>query len=508
MNGFKPINDRAAVTLPPVLHCEHKRSLTRHLPPVSGLYAPYTHYNCVRNELVSLRERVVGQVPRPTPEGLQSLRAVARDTRVHMGQTSPMSSQSFVAAYSGKKRARYQRALESLRHRPLDIKRESVIQAFVKSEKNNPVEKVNSPPRMIQAYNARFNISTGVHLRPIEHKIYRLKDSSGLDAIGKGKSLEARARLLLEKFERFPDAIAITMDCSRFDQHVSNEILRIENSIYKWMDRDPEFAALLDAQLSNRGWTQGGIKYRTKDGRASGSMQTALGNCLIDYIMLGAMCRVLNIDQFERLVDGDDAVLIIPEKYRNKIAKFPEVFLSFGQELKVEQVTKDVNQVKWCQKWIISVDGVPKFVPDWRKTLSCGAAGVKYWHDRGVSKMAHAVGHCWMSMCAGVPIIQQYASQLIQAGNKINRDIFDSDLMYQVRNEIRDNQLGTVKAKPITLATRVSFQEIFGVTVAEQLAIEKRLSTWVPSCNVVDVVDELLPQWDWAYSCLSDPTGL
>ncbi len=104
----------------------------------------------------------------------------------------------------------------------------------------------------------------------------------------KGMDVRTVAKVLREKWDMFPNPVAIGLDASRFDQHVSVPALEFEHSVYlscfKQKKHRERLAKLLKLQLENHctGYAEDGvIKYTTTGTRMSGDMNTSLGNCVL-----------------------------------------------------------------------------------------------------------------------------------------------------------------------------------------------------------------------------------
>lgn len=457
--------------------------------------------------MVSLRERVVGEVNSPSLRGISALRVEARAIAYSLPKTMEMTHTALADRYGGRKKRRYINAAESLKQNPLHMERDSLVNAFVKSEKFHPDLKVDPAPRMIQARNTRFNLEIGIYLRPIEHHIYRLHDKSGLDCIGKGKNLLQRAQLLERKMSRFNKPLVYSLDCSRFDQHVSLEQLKIEQMVYLKSNPSPYFSMLLDQQLFNKGFTQHGIRYKTRGKRMSGDMQTALGNCLLMIIMTRAACAEMDVTDYELLDDGDDCLLICEVEEEYKLGGLLPAFHEYGHELKLENRATALEDVIWCKTKPVWTPSGYRFVADWIKTLSSSACGTRYWGDPfAVFNMAFSVGQCLLALYGGIPIIQAFALRLCSVGERLNEDIFQSDIYYKVRAE--NTNIGSLVAVDVHPLTRESFARAWGVGVEEQLAIESRLAKWQITTNIREVPYELAPDWVWEYQPGTEPAPL
>ncbi|APG76584.1 hypothetical protein 2 [Wenling tombus-like virus 1] len=467
---------------------------------IPGCYNPFVHSNCVRNEYVAMRDRVVGKVPVPTERGVRLLRRYARKLVKRLGKTDEISYDQVIDHYHGRKRKRYEAAKESLGRLAL-TKNDSIIKAFVKCEKFNPADKVNPAPRMIQARNARYNLSIARWLRPIEHAIYRLKSKlTGLPIVGKGRSLNERAELLAKKFNYFKNPVVYSLDASRWDQHCDIKLLEVEHWIYRAMNGSSEFATLLQQQLYNKCFTEHGIAYKTKGKRMSGDVNTALGNCLLAillaYVVLVDFLK-LKETEFELLDDGDDLLVIVEQKDEHRLEGIKEAYLEVGHEIKLENRATVLEDVEWCQHRPVHTPNGWRFVPNWKKVLSSTTCDSKHWmHENLRPSLGHTMGKCLLSMYTGIPVLQEYCQFLIQQGNKDAKCLKDHYLM----DRAYTNGGATTDTTPVDPETRLSFQRAFGMTVQEQLDIETRIrGLTLPTTTLRITASEVLPGWKWEY---------
>jgi len=139
----------------------------------------YAHENCITNQRVSLSNRVLGEVPKPTPEGLKELRKAAIALSRCLPKTSTQDWYDMPNSYSGLKKLRYTLAADRVLQNGL-TKADAKISAFVKFEKTvmNP-EKVNPDPRMIQFRDPKYCVALSRFLKPIEHNLYALEGTVG-----------------------------------------------------------------------------------------------------------------------------------------------------------------------------------------------------------------------------------------------------------------------------------------------------------------------------------------
>lgn len=493
---LKPVAEGCRLTGPTELRCEAKRMLTRVLPPSPGLWGCFTHRDCTHNEIVAIRNRVVGEVPTPTQKGLLGMQVEAKRLIRELPNTARLSYDEFVEHYSGKRRNRYQSAVDSLIAQPLEIAKESDIKAFVKAEKFNPAAKVNPDPRVIQARHPRYNVELGRYLKPIEKQLYGLRSDKGFPLLGKGLSMQKRGSVLYKIWQTFRNPVCVSLDASRFDQHVDASALSIEHFIYKCLNEEEYLASLLKRQIHNKCVTNTGVKYRTKGKRMSGDMNTALGNCLLMIMMVRAYLKDVGIegDIFD---DGDDVLVIIEaENLPKLLATVEEGFLEFGHEIKVENIAARIEDVNWCQsKPVINHEGRYRMVADWKKVLAQSTSGVQHWHEPTTRvDVAFSVGQCLLALYPGVPIISAYARALCKSG-AMSKGIYDTDWLHKIQGT--SVKLGELQYHAPTIEERTSFFKAWGVDEIDQLTIEAQLWDWqVPTSNVV-VTDDVGVDRDW-----------
>jgi len=491
---FKPIRTGCEVNLPEAVRGEeHGKRYVRLAYPViegtpdhAGTYVPFAHYNCTHNQLRAIRNRVIAEVPKPSPHGMKQLYKQARRICKLLPVTTPNDYGVMPNSYSGAKRTKYLRAENFVREGGGVKVKDSRVKMFVKFEKISPT-KVNPDPRAIQFRDPKYCVEVARYLKPIEHYLYELKgDGSVLPnsrLIAKGLNSYERAMLLKRKIDGFLDPIILSLDASRFDLHVSKELLQLEHFVYKDMCNDPYFAQLLAMQLINKGRTDTGITYTCVGGRMSGDMNTALGNCLLMVIMVSTF---MHGRKYDILDDGDDCLLIVErselEWVKNNIKN---VFLTYGHEMKIESITSCLSGVEFCQSKVIEYEpGKYKFVRNPFKMMSSALSGTRYFNDSGgTNKLVNTIGLAELILNAGVPISQEYALALMRnaaCDQIVKLQEFDSTY-YRLNRELKLfnlKHLAKIDPPKITDQARETFAEAFGVSVTEQLRYEKSLREW------------------------------
>lgn len=467
----------------------HRKCIVRvALPLIPGVFQPSIHYDCSHNQIRAVLGRVIGVVPKPSKPGIARLQEVAAQVASRIPPCEQQGLFEMPSKYSGAKAKRYMLAAE--RYLVTGVRSiDAQCTMFVKPDKFDGHVKINPDPRAIQFRGAVYCVALAQFLQPIEHHIYTMDGfSRGVPPtrnIAKGLNQSQRAELLHTKMGAFRSPVVISLDGSRFDKHVSSELLRVEHSVYTSVQRDAFFRRLLSMQLLNVVKSKLGIKYRAKGRRMSGDMNTALGNCLLMLIMVQAYTNWLSLQKWDSLDDGDDCLLIVEEQALALIVEtVHEHFLEYGMQMKVENVARSLYEVKFCQSSVVEYTGARfKFVRDYKAVISKALTGIRHWQDPNYRiKVLKAIGLCELILNLGVPVLQSFAVAVIRnVGRTKDIGLASDGLRARVGREIRalGVPLHLVAARPINECARVSFALAFDCPIDDQLFYEDWFDRWV-----------------------------
>lgn len=483
----------------------HKRILVRVASPeIPGVFRPFFHHDCLHNQLRAIVGRVAGPVVKPSTTGVALLREVALKLGRRLPLTHANPLEDMPARYSGGKRKRYELALRDLQVAGL-FPKDAYCKMFVKAERLNGLEKRNPDPRAIQFRGPKYCVALAAFLHPIEHYLYTTElFSTGVPKtrnIAKGLNSVERAELLVQKMGHFQDPVVISIDASRFDKHVSAELLEVEHSVYRCSNASEQFASLLAMQLTNTIFSSLGIKYKVRGRRMSGDMNTACGNCVVMLIMLFAYCvHVLRLRRWDSLDDGDDCLLLVEGRDVDLVLSTlgPE-FLNFGMEMKVEKPTRLLHEVVFCQSQVVEYHpGRFKFVRDYRSVVSKALSGIRHWEDPTYRRrVLKAIGTCELILNLSVPVLQAFACAILR-----NCGVGEVDLSYapdglRARAARDSRAMGLdstqVQPRPIQDVARASFEVAFGLDAAQQRDLESFFESWTFPIDGLTVWGE---EWD------------
>jgi hypothetical protein len=470
-----------------------RRMFWCHVPVYPGMWLPAVHAPCVHNEVASLRLRTLGPTPDFVPNDwlaaeFRSLRNLVRKLDVER-----WSLDRVVATYSGRLRRRYEQARVEIGLGDFSLGRDSKIEAFLKAEKFNPLLKP-SKPRMIMARKPKFNLLLASFLKPLEHALWKsIKGRSGRGMVpsrqvGKGLNGYKRAALIARKMEEVGGGcVVFEVDGKSFEAHVSREDLKLEHSIYQAAYAGKSGKHLLDSLLSKQlvleGKTRNGVEFFREGARASGDFNTGLGNTLVMLCACRAAFRVLEHRfgdmRYDLLADGDNALVFIEAKHAKLVhANFASAVREVSpQELAVENPVTRLEHVVFGQSHPVLVHGRYKMVRDPFKTLSGAFSGYRHYADfaKFGAKVLKQVAIGEMALARGVPVLQAYfaaaVNLLVMAPDLPNpADVLEGRLL-----EALSSGDWKQPALEVTLESRLSFQEAFGISVEEQVRMEETL---------------------------------
>jgi len=403
----------------------------------------------------------------------------------HLPRTAPLSRSQFAETFRGRKREVYRQAVQSLMLRSID-RRDAGVKVFVKFEKTDYTRKADPVPRVISPRDPRYNVEVGRYLRTVEEPLFHSLSQlfEGKRTVFKGMNAVDSGRAMFDLWNSFKRPVAVGLDASRFDQHVSEDALRWEHSVYpkcfdSAADRE-ELRRLLKWQLVNKcvGYCEDGkLKYTKRGTRMSGDMNTSLGNC----ILMCSMIKQYSLDRGVRTLlanNGDDCVVFMEAE---DFARFSEGldgwFRAMGFNMVVEPPCYQFEEIEFCQTHPVYVGpGFDDYLmvrhPKWAiaKDTMCIHG---FQSDKIYKAWMHAVGTGGLAMTGGVPIFQDFYRSFVESGKQGKVHFHEQSW------GVRSLQRGMVREySPVLPATRASFYWAFGITPDEQLCMEEFYRDW------------------------------
>lgn len=394
-------------------------------------------------------------------------------TLVGRFQSTPETYDKVVEKYVGRKKTIYENAMRSLLMVPVNS-RDAYLSAFVKAEKVPP----NKAPRCIQPRSPRHCLEMGRYIKHIEHRLYEdIADVFGDGpTVMKGFNVQRVGRICAAKWHSFRNPVAVGLDATKFDMHVSRWVLQWEHDIYLKIYRgNPHLRKLLDRQMYNvgRGYcADGKVKYDFTGKRCSGDMNTALGNCLIMCAMVWAYAQDRGV-HIKLMNNGDDCVVFMEREDLEKFTRgLEDWFLELGFRMVAEAPVYEIEAIEFCQMHpILTSNG-------WTMVRNIPAAMHKdslcllpLRNDREMREWLGAIGDCGVSLTHGVPVTSDYYRMMRREGTK--RTKFGEQLLLHAGARMLSEGIDRVEDSIIPEA-RYGVWVAWGILPDHQVALENR----------------------------------
>jgi len=409
----------------------------------------------------------------------QTLTQFRRRVVAEMPRLPVLTEQEVVNCYTGAKRQLYERARISLLRSGLQTK-DSELTSFVKFEKQD----VLKAPRIINPRHPRYNLTLGKYLKHAEKHFFRaINQAFGAHTkatVIKGMNSLDSAAVLHAKWSRFSKPVAVGLDASKFDMHVSVPALRYEHSFYRSLFPDSrELDRLLAAQEENKGRAyaaDGKVTFAMVGTRSSGDLNTSLGNCLIMCALVHSYASERNIS-LELANNGDDCVVFMDQDDLDSFSDgLGDWFRAKGFAMTVEQPAYLFEEVEFCQTHPINTCGGWLMVRNHSAVLTKDPmCMVPVPCNKAYQKWLYAVGECGGNATSGVPVQSAFYAALLRNGRPCSQGFKDT-IFRNTGWQQRSANL-TNSSTMISDTARVSYYLAFGVTPTVQRLIEDYYQT-------------------------------
>lgn len=418
----------------------------------------------------------VGTLPPPCQSDLGSAEAYLARVAAVIGTCNPISMRAYAMSKKDSRRRIYERACSNLEQLPLTLGRMSSLAFFVKREAT--LHSKRQVPRVISPRTPEFNVLLGRYLKPVEERIYdalRVVHGSSLPVVAKGLTQQRKAEIIVEKLAMY--GCCVGLDASRFDQSISQPLLRLEHGLYRRLYPGARsLAALLRCQLTVNGvgrCPDGALRYKGPAMRCSGDVNTSLGNCIISVTLAHVFLSQHGITG-DIFCDGDDCLLFVPPSALPLLQGLSAWYLGYGLRMKVEEPAYEPERVEFCQSrpvfdgqgWVLCRGPAKAFNTDGFVPYSLG--------EREALVHLRAVGLCGLSMAAGMPLFDAFYDGMVRDGITGR---FDTALLkgLAMQHSIQVRAGHHPRSTPVLPECRMSFWRAFGISPDEQLIMERLL---------------------------------
>jgi len=350
-------------------------------------------------------------------------------------------------------------------------------------------------PRAINSRCDEFKCFTGPIFAAISEQLF------SLPWFIKHVPLPDRPDYLFQMLHK-PGASYMTSDFSYFEAHFVEKVMyHIERRLYVYMTArmiaGVIFMALVDLIImGNNECSFKWFRVETLAKRMSGEMNTSLGNGFTNFILMKYMAKKFKVRKFVGVFEGDDGACSGFGKWPQK-----EDFAKLGFTVKLEE-HENINTMSFCGM-IFDPDDRNIITNPIEALVNFGWTSERYLYssDRKKSILLRAKSYSMLYEYPGCPILRNLALY----GLRVTQYCSIAKLMkhaYTV-NEYEREMLITAITKPthvdkqIGMNTRYLVEELYGVTVSEQIRIEKYLDSLesIQPLDCPEIFDNIPAVW-------------
>jgi len=421
----------------------------------------------VHNGVVRLRARAFGALK-------YFQRGVLTAVNSHSEDITEMTRDEFVRTSAPHKRKQYERTVLSMAgHDPR--KEDFDISLFTKEEKVDSSIKTDQVPRPVSPRKPEANVGLGVYLRPREKELYAgVNVVYKHNVVVKGMNAQQQGVVFKEGFDAIEDPCALSFDANRFDEHTGVQALNFEHGFYNGLYKDPKLQRYLSYQLNNNyrcqtrdGWF---ITFKRKGVRASGDMNTALGNVLIMCSMMHLFLTGFGFS-FRLMNNGDDSVVIVSRKHAQQVKDATATFFArFGYSMRVDDYTTVFERINFCQTNPVFNGEEYVMCRNPMKAICKDTVMLHRFSKKYFDMWRKSVGIGGYRLCKGIPVMCAFYLMMMRGSvRKVN---FVSSKLIGTGFYYLGNGMNT-GSDEITEEARVSFWKAFGISPAAQRCLER-----------------------------------
>lgn len=346
------------------------------------------------------------------------------------------------------------------------------VKTFIKKEAYPECK----PPRTINSRHDAFKALVG----PFTHQIE--KDVFGSKWTIKGKDLDTQNSIIYERLHHAD--FYFSMDYSRWESSIGPEVIRqIEMPFFRQY-RSPyhwDFHSWLENHLLNNSLVaKGRNSCKIRGVRMSGDMHTSLMNTYINMHLTGYIFSVMGI-RWDGFFEGDDGLVGVwgNHNWDHVINNVQLMSRHLGFDLKIISGSQ-LYKIPFLSRHYLSPTVA---VRDPFKAL-CHAQWSYSLHRHPVKTIVRSRGFGLAYENKGGPILMELGNLFLRfsGAGEMKFDQWWKEL-YGVPDQTEFIQFHN----PVSADVRIKYQELFNITIGQQLEIEEKLR-----CDDVEGVKEIL----------------
>jgi hypothetical protein len=253
---------------------------------------------------------------------------------------------------------------------------------------------------------------------------------------------------------------------------------------------------LLEWQVDNFGLARAGdgwFRYRKRGGRASGDMNTSMGNKLLMTLMCKSFIDSHPV-RIELCNNGDDCLLILEKKHLKHLDNLGEFFRDFGFKIVTELPVSEFEQIEFCQCRPMKGPRGWRMVRNPKSALLKDVTMVNLGHrvDECRVRMGQ-IGGCGLAVAEDIPVMGAFYSMCSRIGVSGKTSVSTEGIYgYYGQND----KLVSRGAKPDDYS-RYSFFMATGIVPDAQVALEKWFDdgSWGPEDRQIFTQPHNLPDF-------------
>jgi hypothetical protein len=317
--------------------------------------------------------------------------------------------------------------------------------------------------------------------------------------------IHKRPEYILEMLEQV-GVYYVTTDYTSFEAHFESDMMEdCEFQLYDYMTKalpeNKRFMRLLRRVLAGTNHIvfknfQLGLKGK----RMSGEMCTSLGNGFSNLMFMLYLCELNGNSNVRGVIEGDDGLFVMKGSPPNK-----EVFDNFGLNIKIIKFA-DINHASFCGMVFDTKDRTNVTDPI-SELVSFGWTTARYSRSNTRIHM-HLIRSKALSLAyqyPACPILTKFSNKMLLLTQSYNVKAFvakrGSSVMNQYEKNILDMALEYLDKNKLNLEpghnTRMLVQQLYGVMVEDQIAIEDYLDSMTSIQELKSANLDKYLQRDW-----------
>lgn len=290
-----------------------------------------------------------------------------------------------------------------------------------------------------------------------------------------------RPKAIYDKLYK-PGAKYMFTDYTAFESHFTADIMDIcENQLYDYMFSQASESQVQLIRLmckTKMGWNNVvtslcGFKLKAK--RMSGEMDTSLSNGFANLMLALFTAQQAGIDrtQITGFVEGDDGLF----RFDHESLPTTEDFASVGFTIKIE-TTEHLERASFCGQ-VYDLEDLTVVTDIREQVCRLGLSSKKYVRAGPAvcRELLRAKGFSLAHQYAGVPVLATLGKKILELTrfNPIRQSIVDNMDWWEKQKYVAATS-EVIPDRPVGMNTRNLVEELYNVSVVEQIDIENRIS--------------------------------